>query len=226
MTAEVPTRITRVVTEPDTNKLVRHIARSAAIWNVGSPLPRRSGASVAPGLTAPGKVMVRSTGSARSGLAFVFMPLTVVRIDDPVRKGQDVRVTTPFDDPQAELAWMFLQYLADDGDLDEGFSLLSDDFVYWNNHNRASCDKARLRAISEWRKPIIEFTFELISCLNEGENVVIEALTDGVTSAGVRYDSPVVFIFETRDGLITSLREYGDTRLSTEAFGAFGVIPE
>ena len=135
-------------------------------------------------------------------------------------------MTTPFDDPQAELAWMFLQYMADDGDLDEGFSLLSDDFTYWNNHNRVSCDKARLRAISEWRKPIIEFTFELISCLNEGENVVIEALSDGVTSAGVRYDSPIVFIFETRDGLITSLREYGDTRLSAQAFGPFGVIPE
>ena len=66
---------------------------------------------------------------------------------------------------------------------------------------------------------VIEINFELISCLNEGENVVIEAQPDGVTTAGVRYDSPIAFIFETRDGLITSLREYGDTRLIAEAFG-------
>ena len=35
-------------------------------------------------------------------------------------------MTTPFDDPQAELAWMFLQNLGDDGDLDEAFDLLDD----------------------------------------------------------------------------------------------------
>ena len=33
---------------------------------------------------------------------------------------------TPFDGPHAELAWMFLQSLSEDGDLDEGFALLSD----------------------------------------------------------------------------------------------------
>lgn len=37
---------------------------------------------------------------------------------------------TPFDDPQAELAWMFLQSLCEGGDLDEGFALLSNDFTY------------------------------------------------------------------------------------------------
>jgi hypothetical protein len=128
-------------------------------------------------------------------------------------------VTTPFDDPQAELAWMFLQNLSEEGDLDEGFSLLSDDFTYWNNTTRQTCDKAELRRIGERLHSIIEINFDLISCLNEGENVVIEAQPDGVTPSGVRYDSPIVFIFETRDGLITSLREYGDTRLTAEAFG-------
>ncbi|MGB8391410.1 MAG: nuclear transport factor 2 family protein, partial [Mycobacterium sp.] len=32
---------------------------------------------------------------------------------------------TPFDDPQGELAWMFLQSASEGGDLDEGFGLLS-----------------------------------------------------------------------------------------------------
>lgn len=127
-------------------------------------------------------------------------------------------VTTPFDDPQAELAWMFLQCLCDGGDLDEGFALLSDDFTYWNNATRVSIDKDNLRQLSEWRKGVVELSFDLISCLNEGECVVIEAQPDGVTAGGVRYDSPIAFIFETRDGQITALREYGDTRLNFEVF--------
>lgn len=127
-------------------------------------------------------------------------------------------MTTPFDDPQAELAWMFLQNLSADGDLDEGFSLLSDNFTYWNNATQKTVDKAGLRRISERLKASVEINFDLMSCLNEAENVVIEARPHGVTESGVRYDSPIVFLFETRDGLITSLREYGDTRLMAEAF--------
>lgn len=128
-------------------------------------------------------------------------------------------MTTPFDDPQAELAWMFLQNTSADGDLDEGFALLSDDFTYWSNTTRRTCDKAELRRITEWIKSIALINFEMISCLNEGENVVIEARPDGVTTSGVRYDVPIAFVFETRDGLITAMREYGDTRLVREAFG-------
>ena len=129
-------------------------------------------------------------------------------------------MTTPFDDPQAELAWMFLQNLSADGDLDEGFALLSDDFTYWSNATRKTCDKAGLRQIAERLKRVVEIDFELLSCLNEGENVVIEAQPHGVTTSGVNYDTPIAFLFETRDGLITALREYGDTRLVMEAFGA------
>jgi ketosteroid isomerase-like protein len=127
-------------------------------------------------------------------------------------------VTTPFDDPQAELAWMFLQSLCDGGDLDEGFELLSDDFTYWSINSRAEVDKATLWRMVEHRKNIAEITLDLIRCVNEGDDVVVEAEVDGVTTAGVRCDSPVVFIFETRDGLIVSLREYSDTQLATQAF--------
>ena len=129
-------------------------------------------------------------------------------------------MTTPFDDPQAELAWMFLQSLCEDGDLDEGFALLSDDFTYWNNTTRTSSGKAGVRQLFEWRKAIVELSYDLVGCLNEGQNVMVEAQAEGVTTAGLRYDSPMVFIFETNDGLITSLREYGDTQLNIDAFGA------
>lgn len=128
-------------------------------------------------------------------------------------------MTTPFDDPQAELAWMFLQCLCDGGDVDEAFALLSDDFTHWSITTRRTVDKPALRRMVERRKEIVEITLDLIRCVNEGENVVVEAEADGVTADGVRYDSPFVFIFDTRDGLIVSLREYGDTRLAERVFG-------
>lgn len=119
---------------------------------------------------------------------------------------------TPFDDPQGELAWMFLQSTSDDGDLDEGFALLSDDFTYWTLYTRTSCDKEAFRRGIERRKRELEVTIDLVRCVNEGESVVVEAQATGTTSAGVEYDSPFVCIFDTRDGLIVSMRLYGETR--------------
>lgn len=128
-------------------------------------------------------------------------------------------MNTPFDDPQAELAWMFLQGLCDGGDLDECFALLSDDFTHWSIVTRECIDKTELRRLTEQRKRAVEITLDLLRCVNEGESVVIEAQADGVSVDGVRYDSPFVFVFETRDGMIASVREYSDTRLAAQVLG-------
>jgi uncharacterized protein len=128
-------------------------------------------------------------------------------------------MTTPFDDPSAELAWMFLQCLSEGGDVDECFELLSDDFTYWSILTRDSVDKTALREEFERRKRRVELNLDFIQCFNDGESVVIEAETDGETVDGVRYNSPAVYIFETRDGLIASLREYSDTQLTAHVFG-------
>jgi len=127
-------------------------------------------------------------------------------------------VTTPFDDPQAELAWMFLQSMCEGGDLDEGFALLSDDFSYWSIITRVSFDKETLRRAVERRKQRFDVNIDLLRCLNEGETVVIEGEVEGITADGTRYDSPFVCIFETRDGLIVSLREYSDTQSLAKVF--------
>ncbi|OIN78645.1 nuclear transport factor 2 family protein [Mycobacterium malmoense] len=126
-------------------------------------------------------------------------------------------MVTPFDAPQAELAWMFLQSMSEGGDLDEGFTLLSDDFTYWSLFTRVSFDKETLRRVIDWRKQTLEVTIDLLRCLNEGDTVVVEANAVGTTTDGVRYDSPFVCIFETRDGLIVSMREYSDTRAQARA---------
>ena len=128
-------------------------------------------------------------------------------------------MTTPFDDPQAELAWMFLQCLSEGGDVDECFGLLSDDFTYWSIVTRDSVDKATLRNQVERRKRRVELSLDFIRCFNDGESVVIEAEADGETADGLHYNSPAVFIFETRDGLIARLREYSDTQVAAHVFG-------
>jgi uncharacterized protein len=127
---------------------------------------------------------------------------------------------TPFDGPQSELAWMFLQSMCEGGDLDEGFALLSDDFTYWSLYTRVAFDKDTLRRAIDMRKEVLELNIELLRCLHEGDTVVVEAEAGGTTADGVAYDSPFVCIFETRDGQIVSMREYGDTR------SAATVIPQ
>ena len=91
-------------------------------------------------------------------------------------------MATPFDDPQGELAWMFLQCDSADGDLDEGFALLSDDFTYWTLSTRSECDKQTLRRAIEERKQVLELTIDLVCCVNEGETVVVEAEARGTTA--------------------------------------------
>ncbi len=126
---------------------------------------------------------------------------------------------TPFDSPQAELAWMFLQCLTD-GDSDECFALLSDDFTYWSITARTSADKAALRQEIDRRRNQVEVTLDLIGSVTDGDSVVVEAHGYGVSADGTRFDSPYVFIFETRDGMIVSLREYSDARAAPEALPA------
>lgn len=131
-------------------------------------------------------------------------------------------MTTPFDDPQAELAWMFLQCISEGADLDEYFGLLSDDFTHWSILTRETVDKKTLRQQVEQRRRDLRITLDLIQCINDGENVVIEAQGDCVTADGAHYESPVVFIVETRDGQIVSVREYADTRFAGEVLGYRG----
>ena len=90
-------------------------------------------------------------------------------------------MTTPFDAPQAELAWMFLQSLCEGGDLDEGFALLSDDFTYWSIVTGICFDKETLRGRSSSANSFSEVNIELIRCVNEGDTVVVEGQVEATT---------------------------------------------
>jgi ketosteroid isomerase-like protein len=121
-------------------------------------------------------------------------------------------------DTRVALAWSFLQGLCRDGDLDEAFALLSNDFVYWSNVTRTESDKAYLRAASDRRKAFVEITLELVQTMVDGDVVMVEAQGDGMTAHHDRYDSTYVYIFTVREGQLTSMREYCDTKLATEVF--------
>jgi len=144
----------------------------------------------------------------------------VAPVDRHLSRRHDEGVTaTPFDDPQAELAWMFLQGICGDCDLDDIFALVSDDFSYWSILTREALDADALRQQVEQRRRGLQVTLELTRCINEGESVVIEAHGDCVTADGTRYDSPVAFIVDTHDGRIVSVREYTDTRFAGQVLG-------
>ena len=135
-------------------------------------------------------------------------------------------MTTPFDDPQAELAWMFLQSLCDGADIDEGLALLGDDFTYWSIVTGMSFNKETLRAATEQRRNhLTELNIDLIRCVNEGETVVIEGQFEATATSGTRYETPFVCIFDTHDGQIVSIREYSDTRIAASVFPGISPRP-
>ena len=121
-------------------------------------------------------------------------------------------------EPPAALAWSFLQGLCLGGDLDEAFGRLSDDFVYWSNVSRSESDKSQLRAASVRRKAFVEITLQLVRAMVDGDEVMIEAAGDGSTRNGDRYNSTYVYLFTIRDGQVTSMREYCDTKLVADVF--------
>nr|WP_170306811.1 nuclear transport factor 2 family protein [Mycolicibacter kumamotonensis] len=114
---------------------------------------------------------------------------------------------------------MFLQGICGDDDLDDIFTLVSDDFTYWSILTREAIDADALRRQVQERRRGLRVALDLTRCINEGETVVIEAHGECVTAGGAHYDSPLVFIVDTRDGRIVSVREYTETRFAAEVLG-------
>ena len=146
-------------------------------------------------------------------------------------------MTTPFDDPQAELGWLFVQCII----------LLSGLLLGLSAYGLGGCGESRpgdqpffdvpapdtsapveddvplgaaaFRALLEGVERRSDIECHLIRCLNDAESTVMEAQIEGSTGDGTRYAGPLVFLFDTRDGLITALRVYGDGRLAHRVFG-------
>ena len=112
-----------------------------------------------------------------------------------------------------------MQCLSEAENVDEGFTLLSDDFTYWSLYTRLRLDKDDFRREVDRRRGIVAFSIDLLRCINDGDTVVVEALATGTTPDGEQYETPYICVFETRDGLIVSMREYSDTRMAADVLG-------
>ena len=81
---------------------------------------------------------------------------------------------------------------------------------------RLCIDKDGFRREIDRRRSVIAFRIDLLRCINDGDTVVVEACATGTKPDGGQYETPYISVFETSDGLIVSLREYSDTRLTAE----------
>lgn len=55
----------------------------------------------------------------------------------------------------------------------------------------------------------------------EGDYVVVEAVGDNVTKAGLRYDNQYCMVWRIEDGKIKQIKEYGDSALVERVLGPF-----
>jgi uncharacterized protein len=127
---------------------------------------------------------------------------------------------SPHPHPHAVVACSFLQGLSADGDLDEAFTLLTDDFVSWTNVTRDEIGKEDLFRVSRWRMAFVPVRFVLQRIVVDGDVVVIEAEGTGTTVRGDRYDNVYAYVFEIRDGRIARMREHCDTACVAQVFPA------
>ncbi len=58
--------------------------------------------------------------------------------------------------------------------------------------------------------------FTIHSMIAEGDKVAVEAESNGMHASGKHYNNHYHFLFEFRDGLLLSLKEYMDTELVTD----------
>jgi ketosteroid isomerase-like protein len=107
------------------------------------------------------------------------------------------------------------------GDVDGVMNLLSDDFEQWvpgnmpisGAHTKAIFREMLVGASGLFPNGLIVSPTSLIS---EGDLVAVEATGGGRTRDGRTYANTYHYLFETRNGKITRVREYMDTKHAYE----------
>lgn len=114
------------------------------------------------------------------------------------------------------------------GDEQAILEMVSDDFVFrtmarspewikyrWNKHEFAAVPKAQSTLMEA---PI---RMEVVRIFGEGDQVVLEAVTDAMLKNGKHYDNAYSLMFQFDDGKITEVREYSCSHLVVQCFGEF-----
>ena len=119
------------------------------------------------------------------------------------------------EDANKELARRFLDILSR-ADVEAAAALYADEFELWTAGTLPfSGSKDRAQALAGMPAILGLFPdglrFEVRALTAEGERVAIEAVSDGATAQGVRYQQTYHFLMKVRGGKIVAFREYMDT---------------
>lgn len=114
------------------------------------------------------------------------------------------------------------------GDEQGILDVLTDDFLFramarspkwiqyrWGKAEFAAAPKAMGTVM---KRPVV---MEIVGMIGEGNEVAVEACTDGELNNGKIYDNAYHFVFVVRDGQIAQVREYCCSHLVEECFGEF-----
>ena len=117
-----------------------------------------------------------------------------------------------------ELARVFLDGLSK-ADVDLVGGLYADDFQLWTAGSlpfSGTSDKAQalvgMPAVLDLFPDGLTFTIKAMTA--EGERVAIEAVSEGTTFRGDRYEQTYHFLMRVRDGKVIEFKEYMDTELA------------
>ena len=106
--------------------------------------------------------------------------------------------------------------------------LMADDGVYWipgqaNFPIAGRRNKQETREFFAGAKQILQpgFKFAVKSVTAEDDRVSVEAMGDGTSVTGKKYQTAYHFMFRIRDGKIAYVAEYIDTQHVADVFGEF-----
>jgi ketosteroid isomerase-like protein len=122
------------------------------------------------------------------------------------------------DDPKAVVSnyWALMS----DGKIDDAFALLDEDVNWWVLGFGDFKGKAKFRESNEWFLSLLTddgAKFTPGRMIAEGDTVALTMESRALTKTGRKYENNYALMFEVRDGLIVSAREYHDTRHAWDA---------
>ncbi|MBE9539746.1 MAG: nuclear transport factor 2 family protein [Proteobacteria bacterium] len=115
-----------------------------------------------------------------------------------------------------------------EGDVEGFMSCLTEDatYTFFGKHKLARTFAGKADIMQNLLLPLNEvlattLKLEITNMIGEGDQVVMEALGRSETRDGGTYNNTYCIVFSFRGGKITAVREYLDTEMVTEVFGAW-----
>lgn len=109
------------------------------------------------------------------------------------------------------IAWAYFERL-NESDYQGAAATLADDGVWWTCLSRTETTMAEHKALFPAALSAVPMRFVLHNAYAEGDTVILEAESHADLPDGRLYNNLYVYIVTIRDGLISAVREYSDTK--------------